>query len=156
MRDWVDAYIGLGANLGDARRAVHAAITALAQLPHTELLASSSLYGSAPIHASGPDYVNAVARLRTRLNAFDLMDQLQRLEANAGRTRPYLNAPRTLDLDLLRFGDARMEGARLTVPHPRMDERAFVLVPLQEIAPHLVSAQQLQAVAQQVAVRLSH
>jgi 2-amino-4-hydroxy-6-hydroxymethyldihydropteridine diphosphokinase len=156
MRDWVDAYIGLGANLGDARQAVRDAIAALAQLPHTELLASSSLYGSAPIHSSGPDYVNAVAQLRTRLNALDLLDHLQRLEAMAGRTRPYVNAPRTLDLDVLRFGDACMDSTRLTVPHPRMGERAFVLLPLQEIAPHLVSATQLRVVAQQAAERLPH
>jgi len=154
MRDWVDAYIGLGANLGDARQAVLAAIAALAKLPHTELQASSSLYGSAPVDSGGPDYVNAVVLLRTRLNAHELLDLLQGIEAKAGRTRPYLNAPRTLDLDVLRFGDARIDSLRLTVPHPRMGERAFVLLPLHEIAPNLVSDQQLQAVAQQRAARL--
>jgi 2-amino-4-hydroxy-6-hydroxymethyldihydropteridine diphosphokinase len=156
MRDWVDAYIGLGANLGDAKQAVRHAIVALAGLPHTELLAASSLYGSAPVDASGPDYVNAVAKLRTKLSAPDLLNQLLRLEALAGRTRPYLNAPRTLDLDLLRFGDACIDSTRLTIPHPRMGERAFVLLPLHEIAPHLVSAHQLQAVALQGAARVSH
>lgn len=139
MRDWVTAYIGLGANLGDARTAVRDAMRDIAQLPQTALLAQSPLFGSAPLDAGGPDYVNAVVSVRTRLNPMALLAQLQALEQRAGRARPYINAPRTLDLDLLLFGEACIVSKNLTVPHPRMFERAFVLQPLSLIAPEWVT-----------------
>ena len=145
----VTAFVGLGANLGDARQAVQQALIDLAHLPHSELLAASRLYRSAPVAAAGPDYVNAVAELRTSLSAPALLDALQALEHAAGRQRPYPNAPRTLDLDLLLYGEARIDSARLTVPHPRWCQRAFVLRPLAELAPQRVSAALLHAVADQ-------
>ncbi|MEO8655217.1 MAG: 2-amino-4-hydroxy-6-hydroxymethyldihydropteridine diphosphokinase [Ramlibacter sp.] len=154
MRDAVTAYIGLGANLGDAAQAVRDAIGQISALPQTTLTRHSSLYRTAPIDAAGPDYVNAVAELATHLSAPELLAQLQRLELQAGRRRPYRNAPRTLDLDLLLFGDGRIASAALTVPHPRLRERAFVLVPLAEIAPQRVPADWLAAVAGQPLKRL--
>lgn len=153
-RSPVIAYVALGANLGDAAAAVRAAFDAVAGLPHTELIARSSLWRSAPVGATGPDFVNAVAALRTRLTAPDLLAALQRLEDAAGRQRPYPNAPRTLDLDLLRYGDGRIDSPALTLPHPRMMERAFVLRPLAELAPPWVTAQALAAVGEQVIERL--
>jgi len=154
MRDPVTAYVALGANLGDAVRAVVDAIGHIAALPHTRVVRQSSLYRTAPIESSGPDYINAVVEISTRLNATELLRQLQRIEGEAGRERPYRNAPRTLDLDLLLFGTARIDSTQLQVPHPRMNERAFVLVPLAEIAPELVRPAQLQAVAGQALTRL--
>ena len=154
MREPVTAYIALGANLGDARAAVRAALQALDALPHTRVLARSSLYRTAPVDAQGPDFINAVAAVATRLTAQALLQSLQQLELSAGRERPFPNAPRTLDLDLLAYGDARIDSSALTVPHPRMAQRAFVLVPLAQIAPDLVSAQQLAAVAGQRIERL--
>jgi 2-amino-4-hydroxy-6-hydroxymethyldihydropteridine diphosphokinase len=106
------------------------------------------------MESSGPDYINAVVKVHTTLSAPDLLAQLQALELANGRERPYRNAPRTLDLDILLFGAARLESAALTVPHPRMGGRAFVLVPLAEIAPHQVSEAQLQAVQNQSIERL--
>jgi len=155
MRDAVAAYIGVGANLGDAAGAVREAIARIAELPQTTLERHSSLYRTAPVESSGPDYINAVAQVCTRLAAPELLAQLQALEQAAGRERPYRNAPRTLDLDLLLFGDGRIDSARLQVPHPRMNTRAFVLVPLAEIAPQLVAPAQLAAVAQQRLERLA-
>jgi len=152
--DPVTAYVALGANLGDARRMVLAALEALAGLPATQLAAASPLYRSAPVDAGGPDYVNAVAALQTRLTAPDLLAALHAIEQTAGRRRPYRNAPRTLDLDLLLYGQARIASASLTVPHPRMWERAFVLRPLADIAPGLVSPQDLARVAGQQVERL--
>jgi len=154
MREALTAYVALGANLGDAAQAVRDALTHLDALKATRLVRHSSLYRSAPVDSSGPDYINAVAELATRLTAPELLAQLQRLELAAGRERPYRNAPRTLDLDLLLYGDARIDSAQLQVPHPRMNQRAFVLVPLAEIAPHLVPAGSLQAVAGQILTRL--
>ncbi len=150
----VTAYVGLGANLGDARAAVAGAIAELGRLPRTTLLRASSLYRTAPHEAQGPDYVNAVAAIATGLDAHQLLAHLQALESAAGRERPYLNAPRTLDLDLLLYGDARIDTPTLTVPPPRLGERAFVLVPLAEIAPGLVDPARLQAVAAQAIERL--
>ncbi|MGZ5847711.1 MAG: 2-amino-4-hydroxy-6-hydroxymethyldihydropteridine diphosphokinase, partial [Ramlibacter sp.] len=150
MRDAVTAYVGVGANLGDPRSAVAAALDALAGLPDTQLVARSSLYRTAPVDAGGPDYVNAVAALRTGLTAPQLLDALQALEQRAGRQRPWRHAPRTLDLDLLLYGSGRIDSPALSVPHPRMHERAFVLVPLQEIAPALVPPDALAAVTSQV------
>lgn len=142
-------YVGLGANLGDTGQALRQAVHAMAALPATRLQAVSSLYRSAPVDASGPDYLNAVAALHSSLEAEEFLRQLQALELAAGRQRPYRNAPRTLDLDILLWGQARLDSPTLTVPHPRMYERAFVLRPLAELAPELVSAAQLQAVAGQ-------
>jgi 2-amino-4-hydroxy-6-hydroxymethyldihydropteridine diphosphokinase len=150
----VTAYIGLGANLGDPLVAVVQALAALAAVPELELTAQSSLYRTAPVDSSGPHYVNAVAQISTSLTAPDLLSVLQSLEHLAGRERPYLNAPRTLDLDLLLYGDAHVHSARLTLPHPRMGQRAFVLLPLAQIAPELVSPSQLQSVAGQEIERL--
>ena len=132
------AYVGVGANLGDARGHLLAAHDALARLPHTVLVAKSSLYRSAPIESSGPDYLNTVVVLHTRLGAHELLAQMLRIEQARGRARPYRNAPRTLDLDLLVYGDERIHSDALTVPHPRMHLRAFVLRPLAEVAPALV------------------
>jgi len=132
------AGIGLGANLGDARASLVAAIDALRNLPDSTLRAVSSIYRSAPIDSSGPDYLNAVVLLNTVLAPPTLLAELQRIELEHGRERPYRNAPRTLDLDLLFHGDQRIDTPALTVPHPRLHERAFVLHPLAEIAPELV------------------
>jgi len=154
MRAPVSAWVGLGANLGDARASVGAALEALGRLPQTRLLRASSLYRSAPWQADGPDFINAVAEVHTHLSAPDLLQELQALEQAAGRARPYRNAPRTLDLDLLAYGAARIESARLTLPHPRLHERAFVLWPLAEIAPERVSAAALERVAGQRIERL--
>lgn len=131
------AYVGLGANLGDAAATLEAACDALARLPGTRLATRSSLYASAPMDATGPDFVNAVAALETTLAPHALLAELQEIEGRHGRERPYRNAPRTLDLDLLLFGDESIEDDALTVPHPRMTQRAFVLLPLAEIAPQL-------------------
>lgn len=132
------AYIGLGANLGDARATLQAACDALAQLPGTTLAARSSWYRSAPIDAQGPAFVNGVAALDTTLAPLELLDALQAIEQRHGRERPYRNAPRTLDLDLLLYADLLLHTERLTLPHPRLYERAFVLLPLAELAPALV------------------
>ena len=137
MTTEVDAFIGLGANLGDRERHLEAAMRELAALPHSTLVARSSLYESAPIDAGGGDYLNAVAQLRTALAPRELLDALQAVERRHGRERPHANAPRTLDLDLLLHGDTRSASDALGLPHPRMHQRAFVLLPLLEIAPEL-------------------
>lgn len=131
-------YIGVGANLGDARANVLDALARLAALPGGALLHTSGLYRTAPIDSSGDHYINAVACLETSLDAHALLAGLQDIEQAHGRERPYRNAPRTLDLDLLLYGDQVIDTRELTVPHPRMHERAFVLVPLFEIAPDAV------------------
>jgi 2-amino-4-hydroxy-6-hydroxymethyldihydropteridine diphosphokinase len=144
------AYIGLGANLGDdPRAAVVAAIDAIAALEQVQLTRQSSLYGSAPVDAGGNDYVNAVVEVQTALAPHALLAQLQAIENAAGRARPYRNAPRTLDLDILLYDEQVLNDAVLVIPHPRMFQRAFVLRPLAEIAPSLVSAAQLRVVAEQ-------
>lgn len=145
----VPAFVALGANLGDAPATVRQAIADLDGLPQTRLVRASRLYRSAPWEASGPDFFNAVAELVTALDAHALLAALHGLEQAAGRERPYLNAPRTLDLDVLLYGDAQIDTPTLTVPHPRMWQRAFVLRPLAEIAPGKVSDQALAAVAAQ-------
>jgi 2-amino-4-hydroxy-6-hydroxymethyldihydropteridine diphosphokinase len=132
------ASVGLGANLGDAAATLRAALSELAQLPDTTLQTVSHVYRSAPIDAGGPDFLNAVALLSTGLAPQALLSGLQRIERRHGRERPYLNAPRTLDLDLLLYGDECIATPTLSVPHPRMHERAFVLVPLAEVAPQAV------------------
>ncbi|MBV8124094.1 MAG: 2-amino-4-hydroxy-6-hydroxymethyldihydropteridine diphosphokinase [Burkholderiaceae bacterium] len=131
------AWVGLGANLGNLDATLAAALEALAGLPGTRLLRSSSFYRSAPVDSSGPDYLNAVAELETALAPLQLLDALQAIESAHGRERPYLNAPRTLDLDLLSYGDWVLNSPRLTLPHPRLHQRAFVLQPLLELAPDL-------------------
>ena len=148
------AFVAIGANLGDARGTVERAIADLASLPNTCVTARSSLYRTAPVDATGPDFINAVVQLETALDPHALLAELHRLEAVAGRERPYRNAPRTLDLDLLRHGDAVMETETLTLPHPRMNERAFVLLPLAEIAPDQVTSEQIAHVADQRIERL--
>jgi 2-amino-4-hydroxy-6-hydroxymethyldihydropteridine diphosphokinase len=149
------AYIALGSNLGDSIQHVNMAILALGQMKNTKLLMASSLYKSEPIDADGDDYVNAVVKIETHLNAYELLAELQKLETQAGRAssiaRLHLhNAPRTLDLDILLYGDASISSATLTVPHPRMLARAFVLLPLKEIAPDLVNEQDERAVKNQI------
>ncbi|HEX7642324.1 MAG TPA: 2-amino-4-hydroxy-6-hydroxymethyldihydropteridine diphosphokinase [Burkholderiaceae bacterium] len=131
----IDAYVGIGANLGDARATVEAALGKLAELPQSKLVAQSSLFASAPIDAGGDDYVNAVAHLKTGLPAEALLQQLQAIELEFGRERPYRNAPRTLDLDILLYGANKISSATLTVPHPRLTERAFALIPLLQLDP---------------------
>jgi 2-amino-4-hydroxy-6-hydroxymethyldihydropteridine diphosphokinase len=148
-RATVIAYIALGANLGDAQQGVREAVAQLGALPQTNLLDQSSLYRTAPIESTGADYINAVVKISTSLHASKLLSLLQNLEQDAGRERPYRNAPRTLDLDILLYGDAQIASDVLTIPHPRMWQRAFVLQPLREIAPEIVSAAALLAVADQ-------
>jgi len=154
VRELVNVYAGLGANLGHARQSLDAAILAIGKLPETLLVGRSSFYQSAPFQADGPDYTNAVVHLRTRLNAIDLLRAFQRIELLAGRERPYRNAPRTMDIDLLLFGDGDIQSPALQVPHPRMRERAFVLVPLSELAPGLVTKDELRNVQVQFVTRL--
>lgn len=132
------AWIGIGANLGDPRGTVELAITRIAALPGCQLQAASSLYASAPVDAGGEDYVNAVLRLATTLAPEALLASLMEVEQEFGRQRSYRNAPRTLDLDLLLYEGVQQDDPALTLPHPRMHLRAFVLLPLAEIDPGLV------------------
>ena len=148
-RPEVTAYVGLGANLGDATHTLRSALQSLDNTPGIQRIKTSGFYRTAPIDSSGPDYINAVVELSTTLTAPGLLTALQAIENRAGRERPYRNAPRTLDLDLLLYGGARMESAELTVPHPRMWERAFVLFPLAEISPENVPQQALNNVVDQ-------
>lgn len=133
----ISAYIGIGANLGDARATVEYAIETLRSLPQTQFKQASSLFITAPIDSSGDDYINAVVALETNLEAQVLLEHLQALELACGRERPYRNAPRTLDLDLLLYGQQTIDTAHLIVPHPRMTERAFVLIPLLQLDPFI-------------------
>jgi 2-amino-4-hydroxy-6-hydroxymethyldihydropteridine diphosphokinase len=149
MRAAVAAYVAVGANLGEPVQAVRDALVRMRELPDTTVSRQSSLYRTTPVDSSGPDYINAVVQLQTRMSAPELLASMQALERDAGRDRPYRNAPRTLDLDLLLFGSARIDSETLQVPHPRMWQRAFVLVPLAEIAPECVAAELLAAVAGQ-------
>jgi 2-amino-4-hydroxy-6-hydroxymethyldihydropteridine diphosphokinase len=135
---WVPAYIGVGSNLGDSQARVQAAFDALGALPRTQLIARSRLYRTRPF---GPvqqgDFINAVAGLLTRLSAQQLLEGIRAIEAAAGRVREQRWGPRTLDLDLLVFGAERIATADLTVPHPGIAERGFVLAPLADVAPTL-------------------
>jgi len=132
----VTAYVALGANLEDPVVQVRAGLAALATLPHTQLLVQSSLYRTAPVgYADQPDFINAVAAVDTALSPRELLDALLAIELNHGRVRQFANAPRTLDLDVLLYDDVEVNESGLTIPHPRMHERAFVLAPLAEIAP---------------------
>ncbi len=131
------AYVALGSNLANPIRQIKMAIHSLDQLPQSDLIQASSLYRTAPIgcEPDQPDYINAVALIHTSLEPFALLAALQQLELDFGRQRLYFNSPRTLDLDLLLYDDKIIESEKLTVPHPRMHERAFVLRPLVEIQP---------------------
>lgn len=130
----VTAFVGVGANLGFSRDAVLNALADLSGLLETTFVASSGLYRSAPVDGDGPDYINAVAEIETTLSAHALLAALQAIETRYGRVRTTRNAPRTLDLDLLLYGDGFLKTPDLIVPHPRIAERAFVLMPLIEIA----------------------
>jgi 2-amino-4-hydroxy-6-hydroxymethyldihydropteridine diphosphokinase len=133
------AFVGIGANLGDPAAQVRAAIDALAALPETRLVAASSLYRTAPVgYTAQPDFVNAAVLLETGLGPRALLGELARIEAAAGRARQFRNAPRTLDLDLLVYGDETLAEPGLAVPHPRLHERAFALAPLVELDPGCV------------------
>lgn len=135
--DDVVAFIALGANLGDGAAALRAAALAIDALPLTRVVARSSLYRTAPQQASGQDYWNAVVKLHTAQSPDALLDAQLGIEVSMGRERPggAVNAPRTLDLDLLMYGTLRRQTPRLTLPHPRMTQRAFVLAPLAEVWP---------------------
>ena len=156
LREPVRAYVGLGANLGQAAATLCWAAAALGDLPDTQVLRVSALYRSAPIDCEpgAPPFLNAVAALSTHLSAPQLLAGLQQLELAAGRQRPYRNAPRTLDLDLLLYGEGRIESPALCVPHPRMHQRAFVLRPLAEVAPEWSEAADQPLLAAQVLERL--
>ena len=151
----VVACVAFGANLGDAVSTVKQALLDVAAFPQTQLLKASSLYRSAAYEAQGPDFINAVAVLQTSLSALDLLHALQALELQSGRERPYKNAPRTLDLDIIFYGDAVSTDANLTLPHPRWHERAFVLLPLAEVWPERVTPAQMAAVQNQVIQRIT-
>ena len=132
------AFIGLGANLGEPQRQVQEAFRELDAIPHTRVVRTSSLYRSAPLgYVEQPSFVNAVAQVETGLPPERLLAELHAIETRHGRSRSFANAPRTLDLDLLLFASAVIDTANLQVPHPRMHERAFVLLPLIEIAPEV-------------------
>ena len=146
--------MAFGANLGEAQATVLQAIQDVGALATSQLVKASSLYASAPHEATGPEFVNAVAIYDTELPPLALLDALQNLEKTAGRERPYLNAPRTLDLDIIFYGDIALDSPRLTLPHPRWQKRAFVLVPLAEISPDKVSPALLSSVANQSVSRI--
>ena len=146
--------MAFGANLGKAQATVLQAILDVGALATSQLVKASSLYASAPHEAAGPEFVNAVAMYDTDLPPLALLDALQNLEKTAGRERPYLNAPRTLDLDIIFYGDIALDSPRLTLPHPRWQKRAFVLVPLAEISPDKVSPALLSSVANQSVRRI--
>ena len=131
-------FVGLGANLGDPRATLARAVKEMAELPRTRLVAVSPWYRSAPMDAQGPDFINAVVELRTALTPRELLLALQSIEQAHGRERPYHHAPRTLDLDLLLYGQRVIRDPDLVVPHPRLHERAFVLRPLADLVPDLV------------------
>ncbi|MCF8162534.1 MAG: 2-amino-4-hydroxy-6-hydroxymethyldihydropteridine diphosphokinase [Sulfuritalea sp.] len=152
----VTSYVGVGSNLGDALHNVSAALAALHHLPQTKLHSHSSLFRSAPIDATGDDFINAVARVDSQLSAESLLAELQKIELSFGRKRPFRNAPRTLDLDLLLYGDVKIATDILVVPHPRMTTRAFVILPLLELNPDVAipgygqASRYVQAISDQV------
>jgi len=135
----VTAFVALGSNLGDPARQIRGALRALAELPGTRLVRASSIYRNPPEGGRDqPEFMNAVAQIETRLGPRALLGRLLDIERGHGRVRDYPNAPRTLDLDIVLYGDREVREDGLTIPHPRMLERAFVLVPLAEIAPGAV------------------
>ena len=154
MRELVSVFVGLGSNLGQSQEEVSHAISQLNGLPETQVVSCSSFYQSAPHEATGPDYINAVVLIQTRLNAHALLGQFQAIEDAAGRERPYRNAPRTLDVDMLLYGEAVIQSEHLTVPHPRMQTRAFVMLPLSELAPEKVPAKLLVQLGDQAIRKL--
>lgn len=132
------AYVGVGSNLDGPQRQVAQALDELDGIPGTRVVKRSSLYRSAPVgYTAQPEFVNAVAALDTTLDPDALLGELQAIEARHGRSRSFPNAPRSLDLDLLLYGEVEQRSARLTLPHPRMHERAFVLRPLLDLAPDI-------------------
>jgi 2-amino-4-hydroxy-6-hydroxymethyldihydropteridine diphosphokinase len=133
----VTAFVGIGSNLGDARGNVQHAILQLGKLPLTKLTGQSSLFRTAPVDADGDDYINAVARIDTQLPALQLLQELQAIEQAFGRQRPYRNSPRTLDLDILLYGPEQILSESLIVPHLRLTQRAFALIPLLQIEPFI-------------------
>lgn len=133
----IQAFIGLGANLGEPARSLEAAVQRLAQLPATTLLKRSKFYRSAPVDSHGPDFVNAAVLLATTLAPLGLLSHLQDIEHAFGRERPFRNAPRTLDLDLLLYGQTVLDTPRLVLPHPRLHLRRFALAPLADLTPDL-------------------
>lgn len=135
------AWIGLGSNLGERLAHLRHAVWALQSAPGVRVVGISPLYASAPVDSGGEDYLNAVVALRTTLAPAELLLRLQTMEAERGRERPYRWAPRTLDLDLLLHGSTVSLSPELTLPHPRLHQRAFVLRPLLDLAPHLVLPQ---------------
>lgn len=138
MPDSSAAYVALGSNLDDPEAQVEHGFAALAALPQTELRARSRSYRTRPWGVPDqPDFINAAARLETALSPHQLLDALLAIESDAGRVRGVRYGPRTLDLDLLLYGDFELRDAGLTIPHPRLHERAFVLLPLADIAPDL-------------------
>lgn len=139
MMPFTQAYVALGANLGKARLTLQQVIDEIGQADDNQLIKQSAFYSSPPFGegADGPDYVNAVVLIQTRMPPMELLDYLQSLELSHGRERLYRNAPRTIDLDILLYGDQTIEQERLHIPHPRMQERAFVLLPLHDIDPDL-------------------
>lgn len=151
----VRAYVGVGGNLGEPAQAIHWALAQLLHQPAILAARCSPLYRSAPVDAGGPDYINAVFEILTTFGSMDLLFVLQKIEQLAGRTRHYHHAPRTLDLDLLWFGEAHIQSARLNVPHPRMMQRAFVLQPLADLVPERVPKAALAGVSHQACERLT-
>ncbi len=155
------AYIALGANLGDPAATVNAAFAAISGLPQTRLIATSALYRTAPVGITEqPEFINAAARVDTTLAPEALLDALLAIEQQFGRVRELRNGPRTLDLDVLLYDDQIIDTPRLTLPHPRLHLRAFVLYPLADVAPELTIpgrgtlAAWLPAVANQGIIRL--
>lgn len=139
QRSQVTAFVALGSNLGDPAQQIRAALRALDKLPDTRLVRRSALYRNPPEGGlDQPAYLNAVAAIETRIGPRALLDRLLGIERAQGRVRDYPNAPRTLDLDIVLYGDGVIQEAGLTIPHPRMMQRAFVLAPLAEIAPDVV------------------
>ncbi len=150
------AWVAVGSNLRDPRAQVLAAMDALSQLPDTQLLARSHLYRTAPWGVlEQPDFVNAAVAVDTNLSPLDLLDALLAIETRFGRVRRQVNGPRTLDLDLLQMEGVHWHDARLTLPHPRMAQRAFVLLPLNDIAPDLPLSATLSVGAQLAQLDLS-
>jgi len=133
-------FIGLGSNLGDRSGNINQALRLLRLESEIEVLAVSSLRETKPRDASGPDYLNAVAKLDTALEPEVLLSSLQKIEDALGRKRPFKNAPRTIDIDILTYDQRTINSLRLTVPHPAMLERDFVLEPLLEIEPDFKNA----------------
>ncbi len=151
--EWVTAYLGLGANLGDRQGTLKQALKELSLLPTIEVIAVSSFYQTAPVGLTDqPDFLNAAAAIRTTLTAQELLAQVLQLEQQMGRVRTVRWGPRTIDIDILAFGSEAIDLPGLTVPHPRLEERAFAMVPLTEIAPDLYLPGQNKSVREKAAL----